>query len=140
MQTIGAGQCAKPQIGQDKPLRRSGVVIGVGAFDTGAQRIDPCGLVLQGFPQRQTCGHRSVQAVLHHARSRPDILRDGAREHVLFPLAQRLAEIAVLHGAQKVPVTDPAQLQLDGVGVDRLDRQRGLRPTGQHVGTAGKPH
>ncbi len=138
MQPVIAIKRRQPQIGQNKPLRCTGIIV---------QRyaLDPCGqgkhagvLAGQNIAQRQAGCHCLVQFVDDFAGAFPDILADLIGKFRYFIFAQGAPEEVLLNGAQQVAITDAAQLQIDLIQIDSFNRQGGTSRLWQHIGAPSK--
>ena len=140
MQAINARQAGEPQIRHHEPLPARRYKIGVNPRHRGAQGVNPCRLARQGFRQRQAGGQILVHLLRHRGGTGPDFGAHFGAEFPFLIVAHRLAEIAVLHGAQQVAVGDAIERQVQLVGVHRFHRNGHRIAARQDIAPARKTH
>ena len=136
MDTISAFECAQAEIREDKPLRRTRIIIKVHTRHTRGQRVETCRQVLDQITHRQAGRHIAVQLVFNNACTAPNFLADVAFEHLVFVLAERATKHVFLHGAQHISVTHPAQKKINFIKVNSLKRNGGIGRFWQYISTA----
>ena len=133
MNAVHPLQAGHSEIREGKPLRAGGVVIWIGARHPGFERIDPGRQSGNDLAHGQAGSDLAVELHPHLALAAPDLLRHIAGEALGFPDRERAGEIAILHGAQKIAIADPAQHEIHFGQVDGFDRQGRIRRPWQHI-------
>ena len=138
MKPVHARHRGQTEVGHDEPLPGRGHVIGIGAGGCGAERVDAGRAPRDGLAHRQAGGHVAVDLHRDVGGAVPERLAHVAGEAFLGIGLHRVAEIAVLDGAEHIAVGDRVKREVERFGVDRLHRDR--RPAGarQHVGAPRK--
>ena len=110
-------------------------------FGTGNRRRQheqPRLFTTQRLIQRHARQHIGVQRLRHGRGPLPDIGADLRRQIIVLIIPKGIAQQPLLQAAHDVAVIDAAQRQINLGGVHRLDRDRDVAQTGQHIGAAGE--